>query len=702
MKKLLFLGMCISVFLNISAQYDLNQFSKLESKGTFPKEFQYYLSDTADKDMKMSFLFSSGLVLFGSEINQYLDQIKDRLLSDFPEMKDQISIFVYKSTAPNIYTDGKVVIINLGLINKVENESELAFIIAHEMAHIMLKHERYKRDRRESVTYYEQDLKNEYHNKTATQELEADEYAIEKLYSKSGYSIKDIDNVFYLWNHIFSNYAEQPFERSFFETPYYTFPNSYILTSAADMDAPSDDEMNEIKKLKPVNLLERSEHFELLKSNYNINDGAPFLQPEPLFYFIRNLARFESLNVDMIFQNFDDLLYNTAVLIHQFPDNKFVNMICVAAHYDFYIQKMFSDEMTLLKNYKKVEEAKQYYHFFYNKLSKDELGMLALRYAWQASKAYPENPYFLKISKNIIQKLHEKKKLEYTNYSDYPMNTDVSTIPKDTVSINTPTTSPKGRGSRIKEKQSVKIIPTEKFKTLNYMLVELRKDSLFMQYVENGLKEVEDQEVLSVIDDKRFKGEVDNFVVFNPLNYQEKSISKKQKEQNIEISKVVKQALNLLHYDAKVLSFQDLSQFDAEMYNHYSNIQLYFYNMLQSATIESIFFQSNYIKPTCDYFNSENFNFILSKYTPKNDRIYKRIYLFPLAVLNPVSAPITLAHMYARSYEINAIFLVVNVLDSKVNYISALQITDYNGKLIRNQFIYDNYYTIIKKKGTKK
>jgi len=73
-----------------------------------------------------------------------------------------------------------------------------------------------------------------------------------------------------------------------------------------------------------------------------------------------------------------------------------------------------------------------------------------------------------------------------------------------------------------------------------------------------------------------------------------------------------------------------------------------------------------------------------------------------LAAINPVSGPITLAHMYARSYEINAIFLVVNVLDSKVNYLSALNITDYNGKLIRNQFIYDNYYSIIKKKGSKK
>jgi hypothetical protein len=701
MKKWLFLGICISVLFYTSAQYDLSQFSKLESKGDFPKEFSYYLSDTTNKDVKMSFLFSSGLVVYGSEINQYLDNIKDRLLSDFPDMKDQFSIYLYKSTAPNLYSDGKVVMINLGIINKVENESELAFIIAHEIAHILLKHERFKRDRKESVAYYEQDLNNEYHNKTATQELEADEYAIEKLYSKSGYSIKDIDNVFYLWNHIFANYEEQTFERSFFETPYYSFPNSYFLTSTAEMDAPSEEELKEIKNKKPVNLLERTDHFELLKSNYNLNDGTPFIQPEAQFIYIRNLARFESLNVDMIFQNFDDLLYNVAVLIHQFPDNKFVNMICIAAHYDFYMQKMFSNEISILKNYKKVEGAKQYYHFFYNKLSKDELGMLALRYAWQASKVYPENPYFLKISKNIIKNLQEKKKLEYSNYSDYPMNIDVSTIPKDTVSTVT-TTSPKGRGSRIKERQSVKIIPTEKFKTLNYMLVDLRKDSLFMVAVENGLKEVEDQEVLSVIDDKRFKGEVDNFVVFNPLNYREKSISLKMEEQNKEIYKTVKQSLKALHNDTKVLSLLDLSQFDTEMYNHYTHIQLYFYNMLHGATFDGIYFQSNHIKPTCDYFNSENFNFILSKYTPKNDRIYKRLYLLPLAAVNPVSAPITLAHMYARSYAISSIFLVVNVLDSKVNYLSALNITDYNGKLIRNQFIYDNYYSIIKKKGSKK
>lgn len=698
-KYIFFLLGVLVLSTSLNAQYSLRNFKTITSKGEIPQEFYTYLSPNSDIEPKMKALFSSGLLIYGSELNDYLNTIKVKLLKDYPEYQEKIKIFIYRSTTTNLYSDSNVVIINLGLISRVQNESELAFFMAHEISHILLHHQR--KFKKSSIDYQQNsgDINNVYHYRSEEQELEADLFAFDDLFVKSGYNLEDLAGAFYLLENLNCNYSEQILNKAFFETSYYTFPESYFQQNLFTKEVVNNkteigDNMH-IKHMNKIIALRKIQFNKWIDSQTKLM-GASFLQSDSLFFYIRNLARFESLNIDLTFYNFNDLMYNLAVLIHQFPDNPFINQVCIAAHYNLFIQRSYSDKITLLINYKEVDGEKQFYHFFYNKLSRDELGLISLRYAWEAHKAYPDNNYFFQVAKSIVKVLHEKNKLNYNDYSDYPMNFDLSTIVEDTTTV-LPKEVPKNKYTRIKSKSVVKVIPTKKFNTLNYMLVELRKDSLFMNLIEVGLKEYEDDKVLDAITEKRFQNLITDFVVVNPSCVKTQNNNKVELYNNEVVYNPINYSIKKLKLTNKIVSLNDLNSYNDEKYNHFVKMQLYFYNFSLASTYNIIYYQSIDIQHTCDYFGSDNFNFVQATYTHNKNRIYRRIYYTPFLFFNPIASPFTFLHMFARTSDVESYFIIVNAVTSQTEYVNILKTEDYNWKQILSQFIYNNYYDISKK-----
>ena len=61
------------------------------------------------------------------------------------------------------------------------------------------------------------------------------------------------------------------------------------------------------------------------------------------------------------------------------------------------------------------------------------------------------------------------------------------------------------------------MIPIETFKTHNYMLVDFRQDSVFMDMVEKNLKMIEDRDVLEKIDENKFnEKDCNSLLVWTP------------------------------------------------------------------------------------------------------------------------------------------------------------------------------------------
>ena len=75
------------------------------------------------------------------EATAYLNQVKNRLLADHPEYQTNIRAYLLKQGQPNAFmTASGQFFINIGLLSELSSESELAGVIAHEIAHFTLDH----------------------------------------------------------------------------------------------------------------------------------------------------------------------------------------------------------------------------------------------------------------------------------------------------------------------------------------------------------------------------------------------------------------------------------------------------------------------------------------------------------------------------------------------------------------------------------
>ena len=80
--------------------------------------------------------------IFNSEWNSYFNKIKKKVSKANPSFNfSDIRILISRDEEFNAYSVGEgTIILNIGLLNKIENESQLAFILCHEFSHYLLNH----------------------------------------------------------------------------------------------------------------------------------------------------------------------------------------------------------------------------------------------------------------------------------------------------------------------------------------------------------------------------------------------------------------------------------------------------------------------------------------------------------------------------------------------------------------------------------
>lgn len=74
--------------------------------------------------------------------NNYISAVMLKLAPAVKAFKmSDISVYLSRSGIPNAFTPGyNTVFINAGLLTRIQNEAQLAFVLCHEMAHLFLKH----------------------------------------------------------------------------------------------------------------------------------------------------------------------------------------------------------------------------------------------------------------------------------------------------------------------------------------------------------------------------------------------------------------------------------------------------------------------------------------------------------------------------------------------------------------------------------
>ncbi len=410
-----------------------SQYEPLQSSGNIPKDFttpsyikyQQELENVdrsarrrTRKNQKEFFLESnyaiddllkSGYVLFNDPVTNYVNEVAALILKDDPQLKNELRFYVVRSASVNAFATGQgVVLVNMGLIAQLENEAQLAFILAHEISHFKEKHaleffltskeidRKNKRGFLRRRDFNTTLAKNQF---SKEQESEADELGLD-LFLKSKYNLDAVDGAFNVLQYSYLPFAQVPFNKSFFEDDYLLFADNYQLDSINAISTEvNDDDTESTHPSLPKRRIAASTII-----GKNSNEGRKdFIISESRFKTLQKRARYELLEYHLRNYEFYDAIYNSYLLQQEFPEDLYLKKVMAKALYGmtkFINAKQFSD---FEYNESELEGEFGSVVYFLNKLEKYELNALTLRYAYLLKDQFANDEVFQNMIKDICQ-----------------------------------------------------------------------------------------------------------------------------------------------------------------------------------------------------------------------------------------------------------------------------------------------------------
>lgn len=116
---------------------------------------KYILDIYRDRFKSIEDLFTENQLIISAEVNDYLASITNEIISKNPVLKNLTPRFFFsRAYWPNAYSTGEgTIVFNIDLFAKLKNESQAAFIICHELAHLFLEHSNKKIDKYINTLY---------------------------------------------------------------------------------------------------------------------------------------------------------------------------------------------------------------------------------------------------------------------------------------------------------------------------------------------------------------------------------------------------------------------------------------------------------------------------------------------------------------------------------------------------------------------
>lgn len=86
-------------------------------------------------------IVKKGLLVRNNELNQYIIEVADKVSPKFEHENIELNYYILKDASVNAvaFPNGNIYL-NVGLISKLASEEQLAFVLAHEIAHVVNRH----------------------------------------------------------------------------------------------------------------------------------------------------------------------------------------------------------------------------------------------------------------------------------------------------------------------------------------------------------------------------------------------------------------------------------------------------------------------------------------------------------------------------------------------------------------------------------
>ena len=475
MKRLLFFGFYFVVSIVATSgiaqqRYDLNNFTGIKSEGPIPADLRKPLGElygedkqrvrdyndgklaNRDRVLEASYhinrLMSNGRILYGDPISRMVERIADTLLKDYPELRRELRFYTVKSPSVNAFATGQgMIFVTTGLVAQVENESQLAYVISHEIVHYYRKHNMEVLTRRIKTSDDEAEQMADflkYHYRSREMENEADSLGLRLFYINSAYDKRVTDGVFDVLQYATLPFDEVPFDTTYFNSPYYRLPSHYFLEEVAPIS--SRDDYPDSLSTHP-NIKKRRARTGDILSHYN-GGKAYVATTQEEFAQLRTLARFECIRQNLIYANYTRAFYDCYVLERQYPNNAFLARSKAQALYGIAMYKTYYNTNTIVGDYKKYEGEIQQPYYLFRKLTAQEASLVAMREVWKLHKTYPADQQVTAMGRDLMVALRDKHNLARSSFSD---TYDTATVVTDAGASESANTNQKY--ARIRQKQ---------------------------------------------------------------------------------------------------------------------------------------------------------------------------------------------------------------------------------------------------------
>ncbi len=656
-KAILWLAIWILPASLAHGQSSVQNFRPVESQGEMPEYLKQCISSEKSESYSpfLSTMFKRGKIVYGTSMNQYIDHIADNLLMKQPELRQQVHFYILDVPEVNAYSlKNGVILINMGLLAQVMNEAELAFVIAHEIAHFSKHHA--SQDKEKSK---DKDIISEYlqqHQHSREHESEADKVGLTQYFKDSPYSHEIIDGIFDVLLYSDLPFDEVPFNKSVVETDFYSFPDNYFLNTVANI---SDRSSMVDTFLTHPNISKRRAAAKALVRTFPNDQKKTFVQSEDLFHQMQDQARFSCVEYYLNQHQYDKAIYNIFLLQQLFPDNEYLEKSMVTAFYGASKHKNFGTSSSITQPYRKVEGEMQQVCYFLSKMNRLEYSLLALRKAWTAQQKHPEDPYLQAVVKDLIADIFVKQKKTYVDFCDYPQGTKSEDVQDEDTTSNAGNT----KYDKIRQQSyNNKVLPDPKFKTANYMLVDFHQDPLFKDLVNDAVVNSSAYELLDNVSAKHI-GDQKSLILADPVY----RVYDNSSDLNLSLSKKYAGNLNKMMVKAtkkmKItpVSYHevDIKKMDTKQYNELVKMQRLYYDIQNAEGIEMRYHTTNYTQD------------LLSSYGPKMCFVnvvrhpyhwfsFDKFYMLVFSTACPYILPFTIANCCFMRYETNVYF---NIMD---------------------------------------
>ena len=296
-------------------------YSEKSKKNIFSKSSSYSLRS----------LLSSGYVLYGDTVSNYLNRVKDRLLENDTLNSKAIEVFTLKSEKVNAFTthEGKI-FVTIGLLSRLSSEAEIAFVLSHEITHYVKGHvfkgyvfgEKVDKEKTKTIkTKVDKFLRYAVFSKS--QETEADEFGY-NIFSKSPYKGQDISGVFDILKRSHLPLAELTISEKSFSSNVLQFESNVFSDTVTKIQFYNEDTFS-----THPNCDKRKQRI-LNQSGLSHSDKGPNTASYSNF---KKLASYELSRIYLKKRLYPELLYNNLVLENRYGSNSYLESQSSFAYY---------------------------------------------------------------------------------------------------------------------------------------------------------------------------------------------------------------------------------------------------------------------------------------------------------------------------------------------------------------------------------